>query len=219
MVKKIVIKVGGSLADVAKPLLEALFKLIKKYSILIVPGGWKFADLVKEIDKKYKLPLEIAHKMAILGMEQYGLFLSGLSPYTRTTIALKEAEQITDRLPIFLPMKIALMANFQPSWDVTSDTIAAYIAKLFKADKFIIATDVDGIFSSDPKVNRTAQLISKITANELLSWCKKTSIDKMLPKFLLEEKMSCWVVNGKYPKRLTAIIYGKNTIATEIVGE
>ncbi|MCS4541674.1 MAG: delta 1-pyrroline-5-carboxylate synthetase [Euryarchaeota archaeon] len=216
---KVAVKVGGSLADFAKPLLETLFQAISTCSILIVPGGWKFAELVREIDRKYKLSAEAAHTMAILGMDQYGIFLSNLAPFTEIVTTIKEAEKVSNKLPVILPAQLALRANFEPSWDVTSDTIAAYIAKLFKADKFIIATDVDGILTSDPKMKQTAQFIPKISAEELLSWGRKTSVDKELPKFLLEEKISCWVVNGKYPERLISIIEDKKTIATEIFGE
>ena len=66
-----VVKVGGSLAEkpaVLKKLCRKLGDVAARHGIAVVPGGGKFADAIREIDKNYALPAETAHEMAILGM-------------------------------------------------------------------------------------------------------------------------------------------------------
>ena len=49
-----------------------------------------------------------------------------------------------------------------------SDTTAISFAKFFNADECIIYTDVDGVFTTDPKLNSKAKKISKISYEEIL---------------------------------------------------
>ena len=49
-----------------------------------------------------------------------------------------------------------------------SDTSAILCAKFFKAEKCIIYTDVEGIYTTDPNLTRTAKKIKKISYEEML---------------------------------------------------
>ncbi|KPV63453.1 MAG: hypothetical protein AOA66_0929 [Candidatus Bathyarchaeota archaeon BA2] len=60
-------------------------------------------------------------------------------------------------------------------------------------------------------------MIEKLSANELLSWNKRTSVDKFLPKMFLGTRLKCYVVNGKHPERIEAILKDGKTLCTEIV--
>ena len=61
----LVVKVGGSLFDRVAPLLE-IFREVGR-PVLIVPGGGKFAELVRRL----AVSDTAAHWMAISGMEQF----------------------------------------------------------------------------------------------------------------------------------------------------
>ncbi len=216
-----VLKVGGSLAEYPKKLMrlcQELSVLAEAHRILIVPGGGKFADIVRKIDKIYRLSNNAAHKMAILAMDQYGFFLSDITPNSYVSCSLDEASNVTNRkLPILLPSKHMLHEDtLEYSWDVTSDTITAYIADLLDAKKLILVTDVDGIFSEDPKKSSCSKLIQEVSAEELRGWNRRTSVDKTLAKMLLQSKRDCFVVNGRYPKRIRLILENKKTIGTHI---
>lgn len=213
-----VLKVGGSLsADVADliRLCQSLSAIAEKHKITIVPGGGEFADVVRKFDKKYKLSDEIAHKMAILGMDQYGFLLSDLIPNSQTFYSLDKLG-VTEGVPIFLPSQFMFRENpLENSWDVTSDTITAHIADVLGAKKVVLVTDVDGIFLENPK-DTNAKLVDILSVNELQSWDKKTSVDKKLPQILMETKISCFVVNGKHPERIKDILENKKTVCTQI---
>jgi aspartokinase-like uncharacterized kinase len=217
-----VIKVGGSLAEkpaTLKKLCKKLSEVATEHCITVVPGGGKFADAVREIDQRYALPADVAHKMAILGMDQLGLLLDQIIPNASTTCSLNVAKQLSKRkaVPVFLPSQLMFKENpLEASWDVTSDSIATYVASRLKADKVILVTDVDGVFESDPKTHPDAPLLSALSASKLLAFAERTSVDKFLPKLLLKTGLDCYVVNGAYPERLSAILAGQATVCTLI---
>lgn len=218
-----VIKVGGSLAEtprVLKALCKELSRLAEKFSVVVVPGGGKFADIVRDFDKKFAFPAALSHQLAILAMDQYGLVLSQVIPDARTCNDVDQAKRISEgqRVPIFLPSKLMFKDDaLDASWDVTSDSIAAYVACKVKAPRVLFVTDVDGIFTRNPKKYPDVKLIGAISPAELQAFSERTSVDKFLPKFLSKNPLDCYVLNGNYPKRIEAVLSGQKTICTRIV--
>ncbi len=217
-----VVKVGGSLASHPKELRNLCAKLSEAsqtHRVIVVPGGGEFADTVKNLDNRFSLSDAVSHRMAILGMDQYGLLLSDLVPHSCAIDELDDAQKILDlgKLPVFLPSNFLLSRDpLENSWDVTSDSIAAYIASEVHADKVILATDVNGVYTCDPNKFSGAKLLSKISSEDLLKMETRTSVDKFLPKLLLQLQIECYVVNGLYPERVASILAGRETVCTLI---
>ncbi len=216
----VVIKIGGSLAEDQNSLVRLCKELItfsKSYPIIIVPGGGRFADIVRHLYDKLKISDEIAHKMAILAMDQYGLLLKDIMKEALPTYSLKNALKASKRgiLSIILPSKIVFSSDpLEHSWRVTSDSISAFIASSLKAEKLILAKDVDGIFTADPKKN-DVRMFRSISANKLLKE-KLGCVDEFLPRILIEKQLTCYVVNGKHPSRIRSILEGERDIYTKI---
>jgi aspartokinase-like uncharacterized kinase len=203
-----VIKIGGSIAEspeTLKSLCKELLPIAKKYSV------------VRDYDKKFSLPPEIAHRLAIIAMDQFGILLAQLIPDSYLCNSLEDAQCFSTitKVPIFLPSKLVLRAaSLEASWDVTSDSIAAFIANKINAKKLILVTNVDGIFTSDPKKHSDARLLPEVLIDNLLRRSDRTSVDKFLPKLLLKSQIICYVVNGKHPERLKALLSEEQTIYT-----
>ena len=220
-----VIKIGGSLGanpPVLRKLCETIGALAEKYQLLVVPGGGEFADVVREIDKRYSLSPSAAHRMAILGMDQYGLLLRDITPNSREVQTLAEARSVSQagEVPILLPSLLIFGEKpFEASWNVTSDSIAAYVANRVNAPRLVLATDVDGIFNCDPKLNSNAKLLAEVQATEILKRKVRTSVDRYLPKVLLEAGVDCFVINGAYPERIEAVLANKTTLCTHILSK
>ena len=214
------IKVGGSLiphVNVLKALCSELSKLAETHRIVVVPGGGDFADAIRKIDRSYRLPNAASHKMALLAMDQMAFLLSHVTPNSYLIRAPEEIDRSVAALPIFLPSKLIFEKGaLEPSWDVTSDSITGYLASLLGIKMIVLAKDVDGIFTSNPKTSRAARLIPEIFAEGLLSRTRKTCVDKYLPKILIANALQCYVVNGKYPERLRRILEGRPTVCTLI---
>ncbi len=186
---------------------------------MLVPGGGEFADVVRGLDKRFSLSCGASHRMAILGMDQYGLLLSDLTPNSAVANTLETVESAlaSGKLPIFLPFDFLLKEDpLENSWDVTSDSITAYLAARLGVHKVVLVTDVDGVYTSDPKKHPDARLIKKLSASELLATGTRTSVDKFLPKLLLTLQIDCFVINGMFPERVAAILNGEDTVCTLI---
>ena len=217
-----VIKVGGSLAEDPERLRALCAKLsefAKKYAIVVVPGGGRFADVVRDFDKRFTLSSVVSHRMAVLGMDQFGLLLSQIIPNSCATYLLSDAKQLSEIgvVPVFLPSRLMFQEDpLENSWNVTSDSIAVYVASRLRVAKVLLVTDVDGIFTKDPRKHADATLIKQLSAEELLKLNQRTSVDRYLPKLLLDVQVDCYVVNGKYPERIEAILAGQQAVCTLI---
>ena len=217
-----VIKVGGSIAEYPEKLRALCAKLSvvsKQHRIVVVPGGGEFADVARSMDERFSLSCGVSHRMAILGMDQYGLLLSDLIANSVLVSKLEEVKKFLDpnMLPVFLPSNSMLRANpLENSWDVTSDSIALCIAHRLDIGRVVLVTDVDGIYDHDPKRNRDAKLIKQLSAKELLAMNKRTSVDTALPKLLSKMPIDCFVVNGLFPERLESVLDNQDTIYTLI---
>ena len=195
-----------------------LSELPKRQTLVVVPGGGEFADVVRSLDKRFSLPAAISHRMAILGMDQYGLLLSDLIPNGMIVDSLEEAKVAkAGRVAVFLPSRFMFGDDpLENSWDVTSDSISAYIASRIGAEKVLLLKDVDGIFTEDPKKAPNAKLMPNITAQQLSALNQRTSIDAYLPKLLLKSQLKCYIISGLHPERIQAILNGKDTVCTVI---
>lgn len=203
MVTLKVLKIGGSLFDAAPEILRGVEST--GADVLVVPGGGRFADLVRAVYRERGLSEEAAHWMAVLAMEEYAYYLSDKTGIELTSLLVKKKG-----IRIVLPYEILRRHDDLPhSWDVTSDTIAAWMA--YQAgSKLIKATDVDGIVLN-------GRLQDTVEASKLQGL--ETCVDKALPGFLIKNKMDALVVNGLIPSRVEQAITGKAVIGTIILGK
>jgi len=137
-----VIKIGGSLLGCPElPLWLDLFARLGDGNIVIVPGGSIFADAVRESQKRSGCSDAVAHKMAVLAMDQYGVLLAGLNPALVTAESeLEIAERCWQhRAIVWLPSKMACADEGIPAnWQVTSDSLAAWLAGKLNAEHLIL---------------------------------------------------------------------------------
>jgi aspartokinase-like uncharacterized kinase len=174
--------------------------------ILIVPGGGTFADAVREADERFELGADASHWMAVLGMEQYACCLLDRSR-AAATYTIKSPDP-----GVFVLFPYGLLKAEDPlphSWDVTSDTIAAWVAQQ-TGSRFVKATDVDGFFQD-------GKLVEEISASDLTT-AGTSCTDRALPDFLLKNRMDCMIVNGKYPERVLLAVYGRPVPGTAVKG-
>jgi len=187
--------------------------------LVVVPGGGEFADTVRQLDGRFNLSNGTAHRMAILGMDQYGLLLRDLMPHDAVAISQLNDTKRTlaaGKLTVFLPAQLLMREDpLENSWTITSDSIALYIAYKLHAKQLLLITDVDGIYLEDPKQNPKVSCIETISIQQLLTM-KRTSVDAAFAELLQKWKQNCIVINGNYPNRVKAVFMGQNTICTII---
>ncbi|MEM0135141.1 MAG: isopentenyl phosphate kinase, partial [Thermoplasmatales archaeon] len=105
---------------------------------------------------------------------------------------------------------------------ISGDEIALDIARRFKPDSVVFATDVDGLYDSDPKTNDNAKFIPSIEARDIsLVDIRKDATGSMAGKIERIKKIVNYttrvvILNGNKPKRLENFLQGKETISTVI---
>ncbi len=213
------LKVGGSLGRGAglAGLGRMLGELAGRHRLLVVPGGGVFADLVREQYHIYRLGETAAHRMALLAMDQFGYLLAGVAPGGITTPDLGVACQVAARggLPILLPASLLIEADPLPnSWQVTSDSLAAWIAGRVGAPRFVLLKDVDGLFPSSPGQPAAGRIYDELSPEDLAA--HRGGVDETLAAVLAGLDLETWVINGRHPERLAELLATGATVGTRI---
>lgn len=142
----VVVKLGGSFAFSAhlRAWIEAIAACAGR--VVIVPGGGPFADTVRSAQLKMGFDDRAAHDMAILAMEQYGRALASLdrrlSPADSTDAIRRDLD--AERVPVWMPARMTRLANdIAPSWNLTSDSLAAWLAGTIGARRLFLVKHVE----------------------------------------------------------------------------
>ncbi|MCI5867264.1 MAG: delta 1-pyrroline-5-carboxylate synthetase [Methanosphaera sp.] len=194
-----VVKIGGSLFP---EYLNDLYPVFQHFSseIVLVNGGGDLANKIRDYNLEFNYSDDVNHWCAIRCMDILGKLICDKFD---DIIAIKSFDEIDKvhkmgKIPLILAYE--LMRQLDPlehSWDVSSDSIACWVASEINA-KLLILTNINGIYNGDIySANR--KLIKYISANELLLF-DETCVDKCLPKLLLKYEVDCFIINGKRPE-------------------
>jgi aspartokinase-like uncharacterized kinase len=176
-----VVKVGGGLlADTSSfdIVLAAIETLSRDVPLLVIPGGGAFADVVRDIDRRFGLSDDAAHWMAILGMEQYAQLIASRLTRGKLVGASSEFESALRerRIPVLAPYRWLRDTDPLPhSWDVTSDSISAWVAGQIGADRLVLVKPsgasgrdiVDPCFRSVLPAHVSAEIVTADRMDEL----------------------------------------------------
>lgn len=208
-----VIKVGGSLGRrpaVLRRLMTAIESLAATRALVVVAGGGGFADQVRVADQRFGLGDSAAHWMAILGMDQYAYLLADLS--RGAALVRGWGEIAAGRVNVLAASCWLRRADPLPhSWEVTSDSIAAWVAGELRARLLILLKDVDGLYERDPKGRGEPRLQLRADRGRL-----RGVVDAYFPRALGRD-MPCWIINGARPKRLMSLVETGRTRGTQVV--
>ena len=209
-----VVKVGGGLGDDALAgLCAALGELGRRHPLLVVPGGAGFADAVRDTDRRFGLQPETAHRMAILGMEQFGWLLSELIPDAEPCTDITRAG--TGRTHVLLPAGLPL-DSLPASWRVTSDSIAGWVAGQAGAERLVLVKDVDGLFADWPAGDEPIGGLSVAELAALRVAGRAAGVDEHLPAVLASARFETWVIGGRDPSRVAELLDHGTTAGTRI---
>ena len=144
--KPIVVKLGGSTAGHAE--MQRWIDLLASASfpLVIVPGGGPFADQVRSSQKSLGYSDDAAHAMAILAMDQFGIAIAERHPQLRVARSISQIGEVLDAgaTPVWLPSSMTLdAADIPPSWQITSDSLGAWLARQLHADDLLLVKQTD----------------------------------------------------------------------------
>lgn len=137
-----VVKLGGSLN--LDPHLPAWLRTIADLGggrVAVVPGGGKNADAVREMQSHWGYGDVAAHNQAVLAMAQSALMFNALEP--RLVLGAQDAELRAalhaGQSALWLPLNLVRQqADDLTSWDVTSDSLALWLARRMNAERLVV---------------------------------------------------------------------------------
>jgi probable H4MPT-linked C1 transfer pathway protein len=140
----LVVKIGGGLLSNPRHLdqvLSAVCAAARAHRLLVIPGGGPFADTVRSLERQLPLSDDAAHWMAVLGMDQYAHLITARLDGASFSETPHEIAWALDRgkVPVLAPSRWLRAADPLPhAWDVTSDSIAAWVAGRVGARQLVL---------------------------------------------------------------------------------
>lgn len=149
----VVVKLGGSLLDVEDlaARLRGLFLSLAPAPVALVVGGGPAADLVREWDQRFALGDDAAHWLAIRAMRLTEALVAAVVPeLTVVETRSKALEALRAGRGMVLSIESLLReaagrgeATPRNSWEVTSDTLAAWATRSLGAKRLVLAKSID----------------------------------------------------------------------------
>lgn len=233
-------------SDVLKRLAEEI-KAGVKGDLIIVHGGGSFGHPVAD---KYQLQDGFKNKEQIEGLvltrnamgELSRSVINAFHEYKLPVVAIQPSANITCKKGRIEDIGAELIKRFFELGTIpvlfgdvvldkdlgfcilSGDQITTFLAEKFKADRVILAADVDGIYDRNPKKFDNAKLIPKITSTDrdILNGLKtqegdvtggiKGKLEELIA--LAERGVPSQIINAMVPGRLKKALSGEEVTGT-----
>jgi uridylate kinase len=215
---KVVLKIGGHVfpSKMCLPLVSTYAKLLRElrrsgHQLVVVTGGG-------EVARKY------SQAARALGATEFtcdllGIHVSRLNARLLITALGEDAypepliayQELARAIPTD---KIVVAGGMQPGQ--STDTVGALVAEVLRADLYVKATDVEGVYTADPKTDPRATRIAEITTDELLRHVMERRLsageyalfDPLAIKIVERAKIATRIVDGRTPENVVRVIAG-----------
>ncbi len=156
----------------------------------------------------------------------------GLSPYQQDTVAIHASRlnarlvamklggvssvptSIDGMLQRLARNRVAVMGGLKPG--ITTDTVAAMVAQKWRADILVKASDQKGIYTDDPRTNKKAKKLDRISyekMRQILGGSHRPGIhsivDPVAVDHLVESRIRLVVLNGADARNVVKAVRGE----------
>lgn len=185
---RVVVKVGGSLLEWPELPFRLAKDLVRRDRPLLIMGGGRLVDLVRDLDRLHTLGDERSHQLALRVLDVTAHALAALMPDVVVITSPDQAEAVraSGRWPVLAPrcwldsceQDTSHLACLPHSWEVTSDSIAAYLTDRVEAVELVLLKSaplppqVDRVEAArlglvDPRFSDAARRLTRVTYRNL----------------------------------------------------
>ncbi|RLG45183.1 MAG: UMP kinase [Thermoproteota archaeon] len=217
---RFVLLIGGFLFDqpytsrvrLFKQYRDLILKLSEIHEFCIVTGGGSLArESIKLLDSFGVRPT-IKDKIGIMVTVLNASILTYILQPKAVYIDLNRLDDVIHHLE---SGKIVVTGGLSPGQ--STDAVAALLSELIGAEILVKATDVDGLYSTDPRIDKNAVKIDNISVNELIKLLSKQNFspgtyevfDLVAAKILKRSGIPCRIVDGRNVENVLYAIEGK----------
>ena len=213
---KVVLRIGGSVlgsppsAKIVNAYADVISDLNHEgHSIGVVVGGGDVArDYIKSASQMGLSPYQqdtVAIHASRLNARLVAMKLGGVSSVPTS---------IDGMLQRLARNRVAVMGGLKPG--ITTDTVAATVAQRWRADMLVKASDQNGIYTDDPRLNRRAKKLDRITYEKMKQILGgehrpgiHSIIDPVAVDQLLESRVRLIVFNGSDARGVLKAVRGE----------
>ncbi len=214
--KKIVLRIGGSVlgSPPHAQLLEQYVSVIKEArrlgcSVGVVMGGGPTArayiQAAKALGLSHREQDVIAIQASRLNAKLVGLKLGVPRVYNTTQGMVSALER----------RGLAVMGGLRPG--ITTDAVGAILGKAWHSDLLVKASDQEGIFTADPRVDKSAKLVRHLSYEELVKILGVEThrpgihsiVDPVAVRYIMKHRLKLIVVNGFDPSNVLKAVRGE----------
>ncbi|MHA1797744.1 MAG: UMP kinase [Candidatus Helarchaeota archaeon] len=221
---KFALKIGGSLLfnknnELNVVFLQSFLKIMKKiqqlqHEIIVIVGGGKIARKYIDISREFNAKEESCDEVGIYASRLNAKLIASLdSDLFYLDIPNTVADAIS-YLNSEKNKKFVLIGGVRPGQ--STNAVAAEVAEKLNADAILNATDVDHVYSEDPKINPNAKKIEKLNYDEFSKYVDKQAragkyklFDYRAFKIIKRSKIKTYMFSGKEPENILKIINGE----------
>ena len=201
---------------------EALKELAKEHQIYVVVGGGRIA---REYIEKARA---LGASGSLLRPDRHRRDKAKLQRCSSQLWATPHLQEIPDTYAkaaqLSQPGKIVVMGGIAPGQ--TTDAVSALLAEYVHADKIIVATSVDGVYTADPEKDPAAKKLETMTPHDLARLAMETEmkagsrspVDPLAAKIIERSSIPTAIVLGSQIENLRKGALGGHT-GTEISPE
>jgi uridylate kinase len=217
---KAVIKLGGFAfsGEDRQPLVEEYVKLFRdlvgQYHLVVVTGGGPVARQYIRAARDMGVPESLCDHLGILVSRLNArLLVDGMGEY-----AFPEVPTTIDELKhYFASGKTVAMGGLTPGH--STNAVAAIAAETVQADLLVNATDVDGVYTSDPSKDPKAKKLDEVTVERLNEILSKTDItagayelmDPLALRIIQRSSIPTIILNGRTPENVLKALQNERT--------
>jgi uridylate kinase len=220
-VLRAVLKIGGfafSTEGKTEPLISDYVKLLKQltkeHQFVVVTGGGSVARAYIQNARAMLVPESLCDQLGILVSRLNArLVVDGLSDSAHPEIPTTVAE-----LSLFFSSgKSVAMGGLQPGH--STNAVAAIAAETIRADIFLNATDVDGVYTSDPGKDPHAKHLDQVSVKKLAEILAQNemnagSYDLMDPialRIIQRSRIPTVIIDGRNLANVAKALRGEKT--------
>ncbi|HXY82917.1 MAG TPA: UMP kinase [Candidatus Saccharimonadales bacterium] len=223
---RIVLKVGGfafASEGESEPLIaeyvKLLQQLVKEHKFVVVTGGGAIARAYIRLARSMRVPESLCDQLGILVSRiNARIVVDGLSDHAYPEIPTT----VTELGRFFASGKLIAMGGLQPGH--STNAVAAIAAETIKAELFVNATNVDGVYTSDPSTDPHALHLDEVHVNklsEILAHSEMTAggydlMDHTALRIIQRSHIPTVIIDGRNLANITKAIHGQR-IGTRIL--